>query len=228
MSTRNGGVSGEYFNWNMSFHVGDDEKNVIENRRRLFSALNIKPEQVAFPQQEHTATISICSYPSIFPRCDGLVMQEKNVYLAVSVADCAPVILFDSVKKVIGAVHAGWRGTAQRITEAAVLLMKREFHSRPEDMLAFIGPSAGVCCYEVGEEVAKLFPKDCIHPKKNGKFYLDVKRANVLQLLENNIQEANIEVHSDCTIHNSKYHSFRRDGKNSGRMLAVVGLQSFS
>jgi len=228
MSARYGGVSGLYFDLNMSFNVGDKEENVKENRRRFFSELGAAENQVAFPMQEHTSNVKICSSAQKFPHCDALITAHENIYLAISVADCSPIVLFDPLKNVIAAVHAGWRGTQQRIAEKAVQIMKDKFHSTPEDIVAFIGPSAGACCYEVGEEVAKLFPQVCIHPKKNGKFHLDVKQANVLQLLENNLQESHIEVHSDCTIHNKNYHSFRRDGKNSGRMLAIVGLKRIS
>ena len=225
MSTRVGGASGGHFDLNLSFSVGDASENVRKNRTRFFTELGIREEQVVFPRQEHTSNVQICSEGRAFPACDGLITAKENLFLAISVADCVPIVLLDTINNVVAAVHAGWRGTTLRIVEKAVQLMKDKFSSGPESIVTFIGPSAGVCCYEVGEEVAKLYPQVCIHPKKNGKFHIDVKQANVLQLLENGVQDTQIEVHPDCTIHNSQYHSFRRDGKNSGRMLAIVGIK---
>ncbi|MBI2427641.1 MAG: polyphenol oxidase family protein [Ignavibacteriales bacterium] len=151
--------------------------------------------------------------------------DAKNTFLAVSIADCTPIMLYDPDKNVIAGIHAGWRGTSKSIVGNAVQLMKQNYSVVPANIVAFIGPSAGVCCYEVGNEVAELFPNDCWTEKGNGKFMLNVKKVNMLQLLANGVQESHIEVHPDCSIHNQQYHSFRRDGKNSGRMLAVIGIK---
>jgi YfiH family protein len=225
MSTRFGGVSGETLDLNLSFNVGDDPRNVQMNRKRFFSELGIAEERVAFPKQEHTDIVQICSVPVHYDHCDALVTGIKNTFLAVSIADCTPIMLYDPEKHVVAGIHAGWRGTSKKIVENAIQLMKQSYSIGPENIVAFIGPSAGVCCYEVGREVAALFPNECSIEKEHGKFMLDVKKANTLQLLANGVQESHIEVHPDCTIHNPHYHSFRRDGKKSGRMLAVIGMK---
>lgn len=212
------------FDFNMSFNVGDDPEKVRTNRRKFFEMLGIREEQISFPMQEHTNVIQISSVPQLHPHCDALMTDTKNIFLALSVADCTPVMLFDPVRNVAAAVHAGWRGTSKNIVHNALAVMKNQFHTRMDDLRAFVGPSAGKCCYEVGKEVAELFPTECQREKGDGKYFLDVKRANVLQLLANGVQESHIEVHPDCTIHNEHYHSFRRDGKQSGRMLAVIGM----
>lgn len=225
MSTRFGGVSGGAYDWNMSFNVGDDPEKVKENRKILFSLLGIDGERVAFPQQEHTNVSQICTAPMQYPHCDALATSAKDIFLAVSIADCAPVMLYDPRKEIVAGIHAGWRGASTKIVENTVGLMRQHYAVDPASVIAFIGPSAGVCCYEVGKEVAELFPHECWSEKDDGKFMLDVKKANMFQLLANGVQESHIEMHPDCSIHNHKYHSYRRDGKNSGRMLAVIGMK---
>ncbi|MEW5798300.1 MAG: peptidoglycan editing factor PgeF [Bacteroidota bacterium] len=221
MSTR----SGAALDMNMSFNVGDDPLHVAENRKKFFSALGIDGDRVAFPLQEHTSVVQVCTVPAQHPHCDALVTNAKNTFLAVSIADCTPVMLYDPKKKVVAGIHAGWRGTSTKIVENAVRLMRDQYEVDPANIIAFIGPSAGGCCYEVGKEVAELFPPECTTEKGSGKFFLDVKKANRLQLLANGVQESHIEVHPDCSIHNQLYHSYRRDGTNSGRMLAIIGIE---
>ena len=107
MSTRQGGVSGEYFDLNLSYNVGDKPEDVKENRTRFFSELGVLEEQVAFPRQKHTSNVLICSDAAMFPACDGLITVKENLFLGISVADCVPVILFDRINNVVAAVHAG-------------------------------------------------------------------------------------------------------------------------
>ena len=102
--------------------------------------------------------------------------------------------------------------------------MLQEFGSKPDELYAFIGPSAGQCCYEVGEDVAQRFDAEFVS-RRNGKFYLDIKKANEEQLRNAGVPGTNIEVHEDCTICRTElYHSYRRDGDKSGRMMAIIGL----
>jgi len=225
MSTNSGGVSAGKFGLNLSYHVNDDPDNVLENRKRFFSALGITHEQVAFTRQQHTTNIVSVDRSGITENCDALITNRRSLYLSISVADCTPVMLYDKKKSIIAGIHAGWRGAAGRIVEQTLYQMKKDFKTNPIDIIAFIGPSAGKCCYEVGREVAYQFPNECITDSPNGKFLLDVKQSNLLQLLENGIPNSNIEVSEDCTIHNTIFHSHRRDGKQSGRMFTVIGIK---
>ncbi|MDD8017669.1 MAG: peptidoglycan editing factor PgeF [Bacteroidota bacterium] len=226
MSTNRNGVSAGKFNLNVSFSVGDNPENVTENRRRFFSALGIDENIVAFTQQEHTSVVCACSTPGNYPVSDALITRSQHLFLAISVADCTPVMLYDPKTKTAAAIHAGWRGTTSKIVKKAIAKMYVHYGTKPANIVAFIGPSAGKCCYEVGNEVAKQFPDICVERKPDRKYLLDVKQANVIQLLESGLQEDHIEVHSDCTIHNQVYHSHRRDGKESGRMFAVIGMNN--
>ena len=225
LSTRNGGVSPEPYGMNTSFHVNDSPDNVAENRGLFLGALGVQPGTVAIPQQRHTAVVMTVNAAGAYPECDALVTNVPNVYLCVSVADCAPVFLFDKAKRVVACVHAGWRGTARKIVRNAVVRMEEEFGTNAIDVVAFIGPSAGRCCYEVGEEVAKEFEEQLVR-RGDGKMYLDIPGANSIQLRAAGVPESNIEVQGECTICNSgMYHSYRRDRKMSGRMMGVIGLR---
>ncbi len=225
MSTTQGGVSPNKFGLNLSYTVGDLSENVSENRRRFFSSLGITEDRIAFTQQMHTNNIAAVSSGGKFPNTDALVTNQRNVYLSISSADCTPVMLYDPVTKTIAGIHAGWRGTASKITKKTVAKMFVYCGAKPANIVAFIGPSAGSCCYEVDEEVAKRFPAQCSVLNADSKYFLDVKKANLIQLLECGVQGKHIEIHNDCSIHDIRYHSHRRDGKESGRMLAIIGMK---
>jgi YfiH family protein len=225
MSTFDGGVSSGKFGLNLSFNVNDLQENVIKNRNRFFTSLGIVESQVAFTEQKHTTNIAVVDLPGSNENCDAIYTDRKNIFIAISIADCTPVMLYDNGSKAIAGIHAGWRGTAGRIVEKTIREMKRRHNTKAENIIAFIGPSAGKCCYEVNDDVAKQFPKECSDKKENGKYLLDVKHANMIQLLEIGVLNSNIEMHPDCTIHNTKYHSFRRDGNQSGRMFAIIGMK---
>ena len=224
MSTNTGGVSADTLGLNLSYNVGDTPENVHINRSAFFSALGISADRVAFTQQEHTVNITSVKLPGINEHCDALITDRKDVFLAISIADCTPVVLFDPVNRIVAGIHAGWRGTAGGIVTRTIQKLSSEYRTDPHDLIAFIGPSAGKCCYEVGSEVAAQFDDRTFTPGSAGKFMLDVKYANMLQLLDSGVPNSNIEIHSDCSIHNPLYHSHRRDGRRSGRMFAVIGF----
>jgi len=221
---RYGGRSPKSYGMNTSFDVGDNPGNVEENRIAFLRQLGISPDQLAIPRQRHTATIKKITESGTYEECDALMTDIRDVFLSITVADCAPILLFDASKRVLASVHAGWRGTEKQILLKTILAMQQEFRSVPGDVYAFIGPSAGVCCYEVGEEVAEKFDSQFV-VQRNGKLYVDIKKANEAQLQRAGVPGFNIETHNDCTIcKKESYHSYRRDRERSGRMLAVIGL----
>lgn len=224
MSTRQGGTSPEPLGMNLSFRVGDKPERVGENRRRFFGALGFDPQRVAIPLQCHSSHIQSVNLPGEYDSCDGLVTTTKNLPLVITVADCLPIVLFDPRAAVLGHVHAGWRGSAGAIVRKAVTMMMDEFGASPTTMVAYLGPSAGVCCYEVGREVADAFLPDKLDIR-NGRIYLNLKKANTDQLLECGLRSENIEVSDSCTICSPElFHSYRRDREKSGRMMAVVSI----
>ena len=226
MSTRNGGVSREPFGMNTSFSVGDDHESIVVNRQRIFDQLNIAPEEVAIPRQEHTSTIRRVDFPGSYKSCDALITDRRRLFLHISFADCLPIFLFDPEKRCVGAIHAGWRGSKGLILDKTLDALKSEFGSIPASIVAFIGPGAGVCCYEVGEEVASEFPEQFVVRNATAKPRLDLKMFNRDILLRAGVKERNIEVSPFCTICSPKvFHSYRRDGDQSGRMMALIGLK---
>jgi YfiH family protein len=224
-STRIGGVSPEPYALNLSFSVGDDSSRVWENRRRFFGELNIPLDRLAIPKQRHTNVVRMVSGPGDYEDCDALVTNAEGVYLVVSVADCIPLFVFDPVKNVVGAIHVGWRGSASGIVNETVRLLKEEFSSNPEGLIAYIGPSARACCYEVGGEVAGKFPEEYTRAKVAGKSHLDLPGFSKKQLMESGVKEERIEENGKCTICTpGLFHSYRRDGGRSGRMMGVIGI----
>ncbi len=222
-STRLGGISPGNFGMNLSFNVGDERLNVLENRERFFGALKIGLDELAIPRQVQGGVVQRVYTQGGYDSCDGLITNSKGVFLAISTADCLPVFLFDPVTKSIGAVHAGWRGSEMNIVPRAIRMMQEEFATSPANLIAYIAPAAGVCCYEVGEDVAKRFPNEFL--VRNPKLHLNLKEHAKTQMLNAGVCNENIEISEYCTICNDKlFHSYRRDKDKSGRMMGVIGL----
>ncbi len=199
-STRKGGVSPEPYGLNMSFHVGDDPMRVSENRRLFLQKLQIGLDELAIPVQCHGNTVRRVLRPGTYENCDALVTSERRVFLSVSVADCIPLFLYDPVKITVSAVHVGWRGCSNGIIKKTVNVLIGEFNARPEDLVAYLGPSARSCCYEVGEDVAKNFPREFLKLKDDGKFLLDLQASTRAQLVEAGVVDEMIEDCGRCTI----------------------------
>jgi len=224
-STRVGGVSPEPFGMNLSFNVGDKPSRVAENRRRFLEVLNVPSDRLAIPRQSHSKTVRRVSHPGEYSNCDALVTDEEEVYLAVSVADCIPLFMYDPKKSVIAAVHVGWRGSSSGIVKETLRVLRAEFLTVAEDLVVYLGPSARACCYEVREDVASKFPPQFLHGKSPGKLMLDLVNLTKAELIEIGVQEDQIDGDGRCTICTPElFHSYRRDGERSGRMIGVIGL----
>ena len=164
VTTRHGGVSaGSYATLNLSFAVGDEAANVRENRRRAAAALGADPADFVFAAQVHGSRAEVVSAAdrgrgtlaagdAVGP-ADALVTATPGTVLAILVADCVPIVLYDPAAHVLACVHAGWRGTVARTAQAALAAMC-SLGTRPEDVIAGIGPSVAAGSYQVGEEVA--------------------------------------------------------------------------
>jgi YfiH family protein len=209
---------------NLSFRVGDDPALVTRNRELFFGSLGIALSALAVPGQVHGARVRLAAAPGEYPECDALVTDVPGVYCCVSVADCLPVFLYAPRRRAVAGVHAGWRGTAAGIAAEAVRVMRDELGADPPELRAFIGPGASSCCYAVGEDVASRFPAEYLH-RGEGAVRVDLKGANAAQLREAGVLPRNIEIHPSCTISESSlFHSHRRDGARSGRMMGVIGI----
>lgn len=235
--TRWGGVSQAPFsNFNFSMQVGDREGNIEQNREILSSAFHLPLGGFLTVQQVHGDKIAVINGDvpdsQCYPGYDGIISNRQGLVIAVKTADCLPIFLVDAKKRVIGAIHAGWRGTAMGIAVRAVDVFVKKFSSSPSDILAVIGPSIGPCCYEVDEKVFNAMAErkeDMDFFKETGqkgKWMLDLTMANTSQLREAGLSPGNIASAMTCTSCNrEKFFSHRGDGSNTGRQINFLMLQ---
>ena len=241
-SARLGGVSqGVFSSLNLGLTRGDDPDCVRENYRRFFAAAGVSGRAYAMCNQVHgdtvrtitTADIKGDLYGKLHYEADGMMTAIPGVTLVVFSADCIPVLLYDPVRRVIAAVHAGWRGTAAGIVTRAVERMGEVYGSRPENILAAIGPGIGPCCFETHEDVPNAMMAAVASPalhyikiKENGKFSVDLKGINAKRLELAGVAPEHIAVCPECTAcMEEKYWSHRRQGAERGSMAAVIELQ---
>ena len=239
-STRLGGVStGIYESLNLGSTRGDDPACVQENYRRFFAAVGVKADAVAMTNQVHGDTVRPVTTADVKAglldreayEADGLVTDIPGLALVIFSADCLPVLLYDPVRRVIAAVHAGWRGTAAGIVERAVEKMAF-YGSRPEDILAAIGPGISRCCFETHEDVPNAMTAALgvratpfLSPIENGKFKVDLKGINAMRLERSGLLRAHISVTADCTAClPERYWSHRATGGVRGSQAAVIQI----
>lgn len=248
VSTRLGGVSKPPFDsLNLALHVGDNPADVIANRKRFAQSLGFDVSDIVTPNQVHGEKIfrvdenyrgcGCNNYADSIPETDALITNTANLPLMLCFADCVPIFFVDAMNRAIGLAHGGWKGTLKKIAAKTLQRMGDEFGTRPQDCLIGIAPSIGSCCYEVGGEVVDkckaAFPKNYgeLLIERDGKIFLDLWRANVLQLLEVGVPEKNIDVAGECTCcQSSWYFSYRAAQKKSldrtGRIAALIALKS--
>ena len=225
LSTKSGGVSPEPYGMNLSVATNDKKENVLRNREIFFSHLGIDLDKVNFQKQIHSSDSFKIESPGFAGDCDATFTDKQNIFLTVSFADCLPVFLFDPVRKIIAGIHAGWKGTANRITYKTIERIKNEYSCKAEDLIVFLGPCISQDKFEVGDEVGELFSEQ-VKIFRNEKYFIDIRKDNLLQLLEAEVLENNIEHNSLCTFNEQELlHSYRRDGLESGRMFGVIGMK---
>ncbi|KAF0153218.1 MAG: Multi-copper polyphenol oxidoreductase laccase [Ignavibacteria bacterium] len=213
------------FYFNMSLTVGDDANIVKENREVFLNQIGLTTSQVAFQKQIHSNIITVVDKPGVVGESDSLITTKLNIGLAISAADCASVFIYDSTKQIIAGIHSGWRGTQKQIVLKTLQKLAKDFNSQADDLFVYVGPSISQMKYEVGSEVADLFNTAYVL-NKNGKLYLDVLSANVDMLEEFGVPVDQIEISPYCSFQEKDLlHSFRRDGKHSGRHLGVISLK---
>jgi YfiH family protein len=201
--------------------------NTAEKVEAVSQEINISREKVYLPIQKHTSKVHILQSDMQPVVADAVVTGEKQILIGVLVADCVPVILYDPAMKVIGAVHAGWRGTAEQILKNTITVMCERFDCLPQDISVAIGPSIRQCSYEVGEEV-KAAVVDATgegpyYHKEGKKFFIDIAYANKMQARSMNVPEKNIWQSRECTFCNpEKYHSYRYSGDCAGRQGGFI------
>lgn len=227
-STRHGGVSEEPFtSLNLSYSTGDNPEAVRENRNRFFSGLGIAEASVVSSVQVHSDKILHATKGGHYEGYDAFITDQKQLFLAVSVADCVPILIYDPAHQAVAAVHAGWRGTVEQIVQKTLVAMQEKFGTSPNQCVAYIGTAIAREDYQVGEEVACHF--DSTHAQKDavpGKFLLDLKAANRDQLRACGLGDNQIEVSPFSTYqYHQDFFSYRQSGGKTGRMMATIGIQ---
>lgn len=224
-STRIGGDCEAPYFFNMSKSVGDDEKTVEKNRELFFNKLGLNPGSVTLQKQNHTDIITYVNKAGTIGESDAMFTDKAGLGLAASSADCALIFIYDPERRVIAAVHSGWRGTEQRIVEKTIKTLKEQCKSSAKNLAAYIAPSISFENYEVGSEFSEKFDRKYLHPF-GGKYLLDVAGANFDMLIAEGLQEENIQKSELCSYAlKNLLHSYRREGAKSGRALGIIAIK---
>ena len=242
-STRLGGVSEGYFaTMNFTFTRGDNPDHVMENYRRMAGVLGVRPEDMVLSCQTHTTHVRTVTREDAgkgvvrdrdYQDVDGLVTNVPGLTLVTFYADCVPLYLVDTVHKAIGLSHSGWRGTVNRMGRVTLERMAQEYGTDPADVICCIGPSICQSCYEVGREVVEVFEeafdreyhKELLYRKGNGKYQLDLWRANQIILEEAGVPREQIHTTDICTHCNpGLLFSHRTMGNERGNLAAFLCL----
>ena len=245
VSTRIGGLSPPpYESLNLGFHVEDNTKTVLQNRELLASNIGIPLSDFTIPKQIHSGTVTIvpkemrgygaADLDTAVEATDAVVTDVPGLCLTVLAADCVLVLFYDPLKKVIAAVHAGWRGTVKLAAQKTAETLREDFNCNPTDILVGIGPSIGPCHYEVGPEVISqvedTFGSTDSYIRDetpDGKGYFNLWEANKRQVIEVGIPAQNIEVAQICTYCNAHlFFSERHQKGRTGRFGAGIMLST--
>ena len=235
-TTRLGGVStGALSSMNLGLRLADDPANVAENFRILARELGFQPEDLVTPRQIHSDIVLQVGradrekhlIPGGSREGDALITNEPGVALVVFTADCTPILLWDPVTGAVGAVHAGWRGTASGILLKTVRAMEKAYGVRPENLHAAIGPNIGECCFETDADVPQALMAalgDSVLPyisQKGEKYHIDLKQVNALWLKLAGVRCITLSDH--CTAcRPDLYWSHRKVGLNRGSQGAII------
>lgn len=240
-TTRLGGVSGgDTAGLNIGVGRGDPEENVAANYRLLADALGFDPQKLVLANQVHGNVIRAITDKDAcgldhrnYPECDGLITNTPGVGLVVFTADCTPVLLFDPITGAVGAVHAGWKGTAADICGNAVRAMAAAYGCKPENIRAAIGPNIGQCCFETDADVPQAMLETYGNAvsehifRKGIKYYVNLKGMNAYALRRAGVE--NITVSDHCTAcMPTRYWSHRKMGASRGSQGAIILCQEVS
>lgn len=216
------GKSDERENSDMGINTSTPLDKTHSNRARFITEIGLDSNSLAIVRQVHGTDVIKADQAGILGEADGLITNKPGLSIGILVADCAAVLVCDPKNRVVGAFHAGWRGAAGGIMSNGIQKMKdlggTEFY-------VWLSPCIGLNAFEVGEEVAEQFPSEFVHTKGFDKPHVDLKSFLIGQLQDIGIQRDRIFADSRCTYEDSNFFSYRRQGRESGRMLGVIGLE---
>lgn len=217
---------------NMKPFTEDQLPEVRVNQRRFLKRLGLEKPNIVTAEQIHGNRVGVVSRESSGKKiagADGLITREEELFLMVFVADCLPIVAFDSDKRIVGIAHAGWRGTLKKIAENLIKTFI-ELGSKPKDISVGLGPAIEFCHYVIGEDLADKFLraglKNSLLRSLSGKIQLDLKQANIEQLEGAGVNKDKIDVSIKvCTYENKDLYSYRRENADD-RIAAVIGMKN--
>lgn len=210
-----------------------------ENYKELYESLKLDYSKLMKVQHQiHSDFIEkVDNENEIHTNIDGLLTDKKGISLVLRYADCTPILLYDTKKNIVGNIHSGWKGTAQKIGQKAVLKMIEEYGSNAEDIICLLGPCIQKCHFKVDEDVKEIFEDTFSYMNNSNiislgeieegkqKYYIHTTLINRLMIEEVGIKSENIVESKLCTVcHSDVFHSYRKDKENSGRNAAVIGI----
>ena len=223
--------------FSLALHTGERAENIVANRESLSKLLQTKEDlHFIVANQTHSDNIKIIRekenkgwkhLKDAIEDCDALITDLKDVVLTILTADCVPVLLYDNEKKVVAAVHAGWKGTQAEIVSKTVHKMREVYGCDPKDIMAGVAPSIGRCCYEVGNDVAQhFFDTPESFSAVGEKYMLDLPFINKEQLLHAGVKEEHIEMSHVCTACEvEQFFSYRKEQGCSGRFMSMIAMR---
>jgi YfiH family protein len=206
-----------------------ETRNKSSEIMNIMKTNNMSNEEIFYLKQVHSDKIVIVEGSNPIgepvPEGDAIITSKCSLAIGVFTADCVPLLVYDKSKRIIAAIHAGWKGTKLGIASKTIGCMIDKFGSKPESIIVAIGPCIGSCCFEVSED---LYDKFNNKKFENNKFYVDLGLENQSQLLDIGIDPNNIEISNLCTMHNPKlFHSYRREHEHSGRQTSFIQLNNY-
>lgn len=198
--------------------------DIDSSRKALLKALELKENSIATARQIHSSNVAYVTSGNIYPDTDALVTTVTGLMLGIRVADCAAVLMSDIQSGVIGAAHAGWRGTVGGVLGNTVHIMER-YGANPSRIKAYVSPCICQKCFEVGEEVARQFKDNTVNRSDFSKPHVNLKHAIRDRLLNLGLNPENLELDEGCTMHEPRrFYSYRREKERSGRMMGLIRL----
>tara|TARA_B000000475_G_scaffold118936_1_gene96191 strand:+ start:19186 stop:19869 length:684 start_codon:yes stop_codon:yes gene_type:complete len=199
---------------------------IKSNRVKFIESLKINSETIIFPQQVHSNNVKIIDKVKFYKETDGLLSLSDSLGIGILVADCVPVFLYGIKSNHCALIHSGWKGSANLITTNAINKLI-DLGNFPSEIKAVLGPSIGKCCFEIGSDVAQYFSKENLSSEKGSKFKLDLKNEIFSELINLGLAMKNIYLDTHCTFcDKEKFFSYRREGIDSGRMVAIMKVKT--
>jgi len=198
--------------------------NRSNDRIEFAKLLGLNYKNLVVPKQVHSGNVEICESHGELPNIDGVITSNKDLVLTIQVSDCIPIFIFDNKTLNIGLIHAGWRGINSQIVENGITKIQ-ELNSMPNELNIILGPSIRQCCFQVGSDIAKLFPQKFQSVRNHDSMYLNLQEVVIEKLINLGVPRQNITDKNQCTCCSDDFYSYRRAGEKAGRMIALIAIK---